>query len=232
MVRYISTHAQSYEFEISVDETDEITSPEEHFFIVNELHRLGIKIIGLAPRFPGKFEKGVDYIGDRVELESALNKHAAVLDTFSDYKISLHSGSDKFSIYPLMVKYFGKNIHLKTSGTSYLEAMRIVATVQPELFCLMLKEAITHFPIESKTYHVSANIEKIPDVRLCNPDSLEKLLDDFHVREVLHVGFGAVLNKYHKNIIELLNENESLYYERIATHFNRHFDLIEGNCCN
>ncbi|MCK4315752.1 MAG: hypothetical protein KAX24_08275, partial [Anaerolineae bacterium] len=66
MYRYLSEQAgeNGFEFEVSVDETETPTSPEEHFFIANELRRLGVRWVSLAPRFVGRFEKGVDYIGD------------------------------------------------------------------------------------------------------------------------------------------------------------------------
>lgn len=228
MVRHIKSHTTECEFEVSVDETDETTSPEEHFFIINEFHRLGINIIGLAPKFIGRFEKGVDYIGDLGKFEESLEQHAAVVDAFSDYKISLHSGSDKFSIYPLLKKHLNKKLHLKTSGTSYLEAMRLAARLQPDTFYSMLKESIAVYPTESRTYHVSADIDQIPNLYKPFTGSLEFLLDNFHVREVLHVGYGAVLSKYFDEMKSLLIEYESLYHQGIETHFNHHFDLIAG----
>ena len=93
----------------------------------SELLRLGVKFVSLAPRFVGRFEKGVDYIGDLALFEAELAQHAAVQKHFGNYKISIHSGSDKFSIYPLFAKYTEGKVHLKTAGTSYLEALRVMA---------------------------------------------------------------------------------------------------------
>mgnify|MGYP001019015974 FL=1 len=92
---------KEFDFEVSVDETDDPTTPFEHYLIANELKRLGVKWNSLAPRFIGRFEKGVDYQGDLNLFEQEYKRHAAVQKHFDSYKISLHSGSDKFSIYKI-----------------------------------------------------------------------------------------------------------------------------------
>ena len=134
MFKRLSEMKDAFDFEISVDETDAPTTPLEHFFIANELTRAGVKFTSLAPRFIGRFEKGVDYIGDLAALDAEMAKHAAVTAHFGTYKLSLHSGSDKFSVYPLIVKHWGERLHVKTAGTSYLEALRALAVTEPELF--------------------------------------------------------------------------------------------------
>ncbi len=89
-----------YEIEVSVDETDTPTSVQEHFFIAAELRARDIYVVSLAPRFVGKFQKGVDYMGDRDQFSAELTKHVAIMNHFNYYKLSIHTGSDKFSIYP------------------------------------------------------------------------------------------------------------------------------------
>ncbi|HEX6034948.1 MAG TPA: tagaturonate epimerase family protein, partial [Anaerolineales bacterium] len=134
MFKRLSELKDTFDFEVSVDETDSPTTPLEHFFIANELTRLGVRFTSLAPRFIGRFEKGVDYLGDLEALDAELARHAAVTAHFGTYKLSLHSGSDKFSVYPLIVKYWGERIHVKTAGTSYLEGLRVLAKHEPTLF--------------------------------------------------------------------------------------------------
>jgi hypothetical protein len=82
----------------------------------------------------GTFEKGVDYIGNLDEFEQSFARHLAVSKTYGPYKLSLHSGSDKFSVYPIAARVAGELVHLKTAGTSYLEALRAIAKVNPGLF--------------------------------------------------------------------------------------------------
>jgi hypothetical protein len=112
-----------FELEVSVDETDQPTSLHEHAYIAHELKRLGVRWVSLAPRYVGRFEKGVDYIGSLDEFELDVNGHAALARYFGPYKLSLHSGSDKYSIYPLAMQATQGMVHLKTAGTSYLTAL-------------------------------------------------------------------------------------------------------------
>ena len=88
---------------------------------------------GLAPRFPGRFEKGVDYIGDVDAFEADVAIHAAIARQFGPYKLSIHSGSDKFSIYGIAASQTEGLLHVKTAGTSYLEALRVVALRSPAI---------------------------------------------------------------------------------------------------
>ena len=119
-----------FELEVSVDETDQPTSHAEHIYIASELERIGVNWVSLAPRYVGRFEKGVDYIGDLADFEADFAGHAAIARHFGGYKLSLHSGSDKFSIYPIAARHTHGLVHLKTAGTSYLEALRTIAAAR------------------------------------------------------------------------------------------------------
>src|SRR5699024_8145425 len=88
------------EVEIAVDETVFETTYVEHFYLAGELRRLGMDWVGFAPRYVDGFEKGVEFLGDQDELCRNLRSHHAIAEQWGGYKISLHSGSDKFSIYP------------------------------------------------------------------------------------------------------------------------------------
>ena len=116
-----------------MDETETPTTPAEHVYFATELRRLGVQWVSLAPRYVGRFEKGVDYIGDLAAFTANFAIHAAIARTLGPYKLSLHSGSDKFSIYEIAARETQGFVHLKTAGTSYLEALRTVAQVQPDV---------------------------------------------------------------------------------------------------
>ncbi len=146
------------ELEVSVDETETPTSPAEHFWVANELNRLEVEWVSLAPRFVGRFEKGVDYIGDLGALEKDVAAHAALARHFGPYKLSLHSGSDKFSVYPIAARLAQGLVHLKTAGTSYLEALRTVAAVDPALFRAIYAFARERYDTDKASYHVSAEL--------------------------------------------------------------------------
>src|SRR5262249_27118742 len=179
---------------MSVDESETVTTLAEHIYIANELKRLGVKWVSLAPRYVGDFEKGVDYIGDLSEFDRSFARHVAVSKTFGPYKLSLHSGSDKFSVYPIASRLAGDLVHLKTAGTSYLEALRAIAKVNPKLFRDIAAFARARYPIDRASYHVSAEIGKAPDVAGLFDDEPITLAHEFLPRVILHVPFRWVFH--------------------------------------
>lgn len=215
-----------FDFEASVDETATPTTVLEHFYIAGELRRLGVRVTSLAPRLPGGFEKGVDYIGDLDALETELSRHAAVMAYYGSYKFSLHSGSDKFSLYPLLVRHAGLAVHVKTAGTSYLEALRVAARLEPDLFRRALALAIQRYEVDRQSYHVSARVECLPDPAGLPDSALPALLDDFHVREALHVTFGSALAQFGDQLKRLLADQPEAYEEGLLAHFKRHLEPL------
>ena len=222
MFNHLSELKDAFDFEVSVDETDSPTTPLEHFFIANELTRLGVRFTSLAPRFIGRFEKGVDYIGDLNALDIELEKHAAVTTYFGTYKLSLHSGSDKLSVYPLVVKHWGERVHVKTAGTSYLEALRVLASHEPDLFLKIYALGRECYEVDKRTYHVSASLAFLPGT-----GDLPLLLNDFHAREVLHVTFGSAIGKFGAELKSALIKHEDAYYEGLRAHFEKHLNLLQ-----
>ena len=128
------------------------------------------------------------YIGDVRQLEENISGHASIMHYFGDsYKLSLHTGSDKFEVYPIAEKYTHGLVHLKTAGTSYLEALRLIAVVDIPLFRKVLDFARERYEIDSKTYHVSASLEQVPPAEALTDEQLPELLNQFDARQVLHV---------------------------------------------
>jgi len=222
MYDHLSQLKDAFDFEVSVDETDSPTTPLEHFYIASELTRRGIHFTSLAPRFIGRFEKGVDYIGDLNALDIELEKHAAVTTYFGTYKLSLHSGSDKLSVYPLVVKHWGERVHVKTAGTSYLEALRVLASHEPDLFLKIYSLGRECYEVDKRTYHVSASLEFLPST-----SDLPLLLNDFHARQVLHVTFGSAIGKFGAELKSALIKHEDAYYEGLRAHFEKHLNLLQ-----
>lgn len=214
--------ANSFEVEVSVDETELPTSHAEHYIIAGELQRLGVEWVSLAPRFVGRFEKGVDYIGDLGEFEKDWVGHVAVAKEWGDYKLSLHSGSDKFSIYPITAATTDKRIHLKTAGTSYLEALRTVAHSNRELFQSIYLYAHERYNEDRASYHVSADPARAPSADLQDIVHPQTILDQFDARQMLHVCFGSILAKFGTQIKAALVANEAEHYTNLKHHFERH----------
>jgi hypothetical protein len=228
MYRYIAAQmgARPFDLEISVDETETPTSAEEHFYVASELRRLGVNWVSLAPRYVGRFEKGVDYIGDLVLFEAELARHAAIARALGPYKLSIHSGSDKFSIYPILARLTQGLVHLKTAGTSYLEALRAVAQVDSTLFRQILTFARERYPADRATYHVSAQLGKVPEPDVLADADLPCLLDQFDARQVLHVTFGSVLDRFRHQLFTVLQQHEEAYYVLLEAHFRHHLNLF------
>jgi hypothetical protein len=230
MARHLAGRAEAWELEMSVDETETPTSAEEHYFVASELKRLGVHWVSLAPRYVGRFEKGVDYLGDPsagsrqvlAEFEAELAKHAAIARALGPYKLSIHSGSDKFSIYPIFARLTGGLVHLKTAGTSYLEALRTVARVAPPLFREVVAYARARYPQDRATYHVSAEVSRVPPVGQMADSELPSLLDQFDTRQVLHVTFGSVLDRLGPELLAVLDSHEEAHYAALERHFAQH----------
>ncbi len=221
--------ARPFEVEVSIDETDSVTSLAEHVYIATELKRLGVTWVSLAPRYVGSFEKGVDYIGDLGEFERSFAGHVAAARTFGPYKLSLHSGSDKFSIYPIASRLAGSLVHLKTAGTSYLEGLRAVSALNPALFRQILALAIERYPSDRATYHVSADAARVPRAAAPVDSELPALLDDFDARQILHVTFGSVMQapELREPLFETLRGGEETYYRMLEEHFRKHLTPFE-----
>ncbi len=224
MSRHLASRAGGREFdlEISVDETETPTSTAEHFFIASELQRLGVRWTSMAPRFVGRFEKGVDYIGDLRQFEDEFARHAAIARQFGTYRMSLHSGSDKFSIYAIAARQAHGLLHLKTAGTSYLEALRVIAHTNPDLFRKILHLAIGRYEEDRASYHVSALLAKVASPKHVSDHDLAALLDQFDARQVFHVTFGATLDRFGPELNETLRANENDYYTALEVHFQKH----------
>jgi len=217
-----------FELEVSVDETEQPTSHAEHIYIASELKRMGVHWISLAPRYVGRFEKGVDYIGDISAFERDFAGHAAIARHFGPYKLSLHSGSDKFSIYSIAARLSQGLVHLKTAGTSYLEALRTIAPLDIALFREIYLFSRERYETDKVSYHVSAELERAPLPQ--DVTDWAALLEQFDAREILHIAFGSVLtdktangqSRFRDRLVSILRGNSEAYAENLERHFVRH----------
>jgi tagaturonate epimerase len=220
MYRRLREKGVDCEVEFAVDETDYPTKPAEHVVVVSELQRLGMDFVSFAPRFVGRFEKGVEYIGDLDELQRDFEIHAEIARALGPYKLSLHSGSDKYSTYPLIAEATKGVVHLKTAGTSWAEALRVIAHNDPDLMREVLALALDSFEANRKSYHLSCDPTKIPTDP--TDDQVAQLMDRVDSRQVLHVGYGAILEEFGPRMYQVWNDNEEEHYRIIADHFVKH----------
>ena len=220
----------SIDFEISIDETPFPTSLENHLFFIIELNYRGIHIDSLAPRFIGEFQKGVDYRGDLSEFREQLYHHAIIAQDFGNYKISVHSGSDKFSVFPDIGEMAKEGLHLKTAGTSWLEAMRLIALTNPSLYREMHQFALSIFKEASKLYPVTADLDRIPKIGTLQDQELPSLLGREDSRQLLHVTYGYLLNAKDENgknlfkdrLYQTMSKYEEDYWSLVERHIEKH----------
>ncbi len=221
-----ATGGANVELEVSVDETERPTTHAEHIYIAGELRRLGVEWVSLAPRYIGDFEKGADYIGDLAAFEADFAVHAAIARRFGPYKLSLHSGSDKFSIYAIAARQTRGLVHLKTAGTSYLEALRTVAALDPAFFRDLYAFARGRYEADRASYHVSGRLDRAPESAALPDAGLPGLLDQFDARQILHVTFGSVLTdpegRFSDRLLALLRAAPDAYADNLEAHFLRH----------
>ena len=216
-----------FDFELSIDETETPTTPQAHLFMAMEARRMGIAVTSLAPRFVGEFQKGIDYIGGVKEFEASFSAHAAIAKTLG-YRISVHSGSDKFSVFPSIGRLSGSRFHLKTAGTSWLEALRVIAASDAALFRDLYALALEGYPNARKLYHVTPDLSTLP-----GPDGLSErdgraLLDDVHARRVLHITYGEMLAapQLRDRLFAALDRGSAQYRAALFSHIGRHLSLL------
>jgi hypothetical protein len=234
--------------EVSMDETDSAQSPVELLIILAAIADEGIPIRTIAPKFSGRFNKGVDYVGDvaQFEREFALDIAAIAyaVEHFGlpkDLKLSVHSGSDKFSIYPAIyacMKRFDAGVHLKTAGTTWLEELIGLAESGGDALALakeIYAEAYAHRDELCAPY---AAVIDIDPARLPSPGQVRGWSSEQYTsalrhvqsnpaynssfRQLLHVGF-KIAAKMGKRYLDLLEANEAVIARNVVENlYDRH----------
>ena len=216
----------NFDFEASVDETATPTTPLAHILIVEELRARGVNFHSLALRFVGEFQKGIDYIGDIAFFEDQFARHAAIARHFGGYKLGIHSGSDKFSIYPIINRHSGGALHVKTAGTSWLEAVHTVAKTDPALYRKLHTIALENFEKDRASYHVTTDLGKVPPLDQMADDQLDRYLQQNDSRQLLHITYGSILNAENgavgKELYDLLAKEEETHYNLLSHHIGNH----------
>lgn len=224
------------DFEISIDETATPTTPAQHFFVANELSLRGIKFDTLAPRFCGEFQKGIDYIGNIDQFAEEFKVHTAIAEKF-DYKISVHSGSDKFSVFPLIGRLSAGRFHIKTAGTNWLEAMKLIAKCEPELYREVHAFALARFEDAKQFYVVTTNIGNIPELSTLSDEELTSLFDNNDARQLIHITYGFILSEkdsagkfvYRDRLYAAWRNHRDEYKNLLTEHIGHHIACLEGN---
>lgn len=226
--RMIREKKRRVDLEISLDETEYTTDIKAHYFVANELYRRGVKINSMAPKFVGEFQKAVDYIGDVEAFRADLKAHVKVADHFG-YKISIHSGSDKFRVFPAIAEETGGRFHIKTSGTSWLEAVKVIARMEPALYRDMHRRALETFEKAKAYYVVHADPARIRPLEETIDEDLWRYLEQDDARQLLHITYGYLLREDAElgcRIQEALACHRQQYEQALKAHFIRHLSLL------
>ena len=227
--------------EVSMDETDAPQTPPELLVILAALAAEGVRAQTIAPKFTGRFNKGVDYVGDLAQFEREFNGDVAVIaHTVTRYglpanlKLSVHSGSDKFSLYPIIrrtLQRTGAGVHLKTAGTTWLEELIGLAeaggaglTLAKEIYA----QALDHVDELCAPYAavIDINRAKLPSVASVASWSGRQFASALrHVpahpefnpsfRQLLHIAFKLAA-KAGKRYTDLLKANEAVVAKNVT----------------
>jgi hypothetical protein len=216
-----------FDFELSVDETETPTTPEAHAFVALEARAAGVRVTSLAPRFLGEFQKGIDYIGNLDAFQRSLRTHSALARELG-HRLSIHSGSDKFSVFPAVGRETRGRFHLKTAGTSWLEAVRVIAAREPALFREQHRRALAGYEAARRYYHVTPDLARLPDPERLSDAELPRILEQVDARRVLHITYGELLRDagFKARFFQALEAHLEAYWAALERHIGRHLELL------
>jgi hypothetical protein len=234
--------------EVSMDETDRPQTPPELLVILAAIADERIPLQTIAPKFTGRFNKGVDYVGDVAQFEREFNDDLCVIAHAvktcrlpANLKLSVHSGSDKFSIYAPIRRALAKHgagVHVKTAGTTWLEECIGLAEAGGDGLALakeIYAEALAHMDELCAPYATVIDIDraKLPGAAVVNAWSSEQYVSalrhdpgnpafNLHLRQLLHVGF-KVAAKMGPRYLAQLEACEASIARNVTTNlFERH----------
>ena len=218
--------------EVSIDETDTPQSPVEMLFILSAIAREGIPAQTVAPKFTGRFNKGVDYVGDLAQFEKEFNEDLCIvafaIKEFGlpkNLKLSVHSGSDKFSIYGPMGKAVRKHnvgLHLKTAGTTWLEEIIGLACAGGEGLAIakeVYRKAYGRYDELCAPYSAVIDIKKD---KLPSPGEVDGWDEKRYAETLRHVQSNPLYNSSFRQLVHV-------GYKVAAELGDRYYKALEDN---
>ena len=238
--------------EVSMDEVENPQTPEELFFILLMIHHYKIPAQTIAPKFTGRFNKGVDYVGDVAQFRREFEQDLLVIEhairTFGlpgNLKLSVHSGSDKFTIYPVMgelIRKHDKGIHVKTAGTTWLEeviglamsggdALRMAKNIYSQAYARQKELSGPYSTV------IDIDPESLPHPEEVDHWSSDKFAGtlrhvpshpDYHpgFRQLIHVGY-KVAAEMGEEFLEMVRNHKDVVAEQVTTNiFERHIKRL------
>jgi hypothetical protein len=218
--------------EVSMDEVPDQQTPVELFFILKMLSSFDIPVQTIAPRFSGRFNKGVDYVGDPLKFAMEFESDLMVIDFAikefglpANLKMSIHSGSDKFAIYPhinSIIKKYGKGIHLKTAGTTWLE--EVIGLAGSDGYSLSFVKEI-YFNSIDKIDELCAPYADVIDINVSSLPSKNEVAKWNSKRFADALRHVPGNHFYNPNMRQLIH----VAYKLAAMKMDEYFRLLESN---
>jgi tagaturonate epimerase len=241
--------------EVSMDETDEPQSPVEMLFILAAIAQEQIPIQTIAPKFSGRFNKGVDYVGDVEKFSKEFEEDIAIIkfaikefNLSKNLKLSVHSGSDKFSIYSSInkaIKKFDVGVHLKTAGTTWLEEIIGLASAEGEGLQIAKEIYRSAFNRYDELCGPYKTVIDIDTKKLPNPDEVDKWSGEkyalvlrhdqsnkeynLNFRQLLHVGYKVAAEMEERYLNALDKYEEVIAKNVIENLYDRHIQKVFFN---
>ena len=205
--------AGNFVTEVSMDEVERAQTPEEIRFILSKLAEEKVPLQTFAPKFTGRFNKGVDYVGDIDKFESEFEEDLKVvawavkeLDLPANLKLSIHSGSDKFSIYPVigrLIRKYDAGIHIKTAGTTWLEEIIGLSIADPDALLLAKKiYRIALLRMDELTVPYATVID-VDKSKLPDPDTVDTWDSETFAKTLRHDRTQALYNPSFRQLIHV-----------------------------
>ena len=238
--------------EVSMDEVEAPQTPVELFFILLMISYYKIPAQTIAPKFTGRFNKGVDYVGDADQFRREFEQDLLVIDfavkSFDlphNLKLSIHSGSDKFTIYPIMgelIQKYDKGIHVKTAGTTWLEEVIGLALAGGEALEMAKSIYRRAYDRQEELCGPYASVIDIDPSTLPLPSEVDRWQEekfagtlrhipghpDYHAgfRQLIHVGY-KVAAEMGDSYLEMLQLHSEIVAEQVMTNiYDRHIKQL------
>ena len=228
--------ADNFVTEVSMDEVDEAQTPEELRYILREIAREGIPVQTIAPKFTGRFNKGVVYRGDLARFEREFEQDLMVIEEAvreyglpENLKLSIHSGSDKFSIYPIMgrlIRKHDKGIHIKTAGTTWLEENIGLAVADPAALELAKKIYVNALGRMAELTVPYATVIDVDTTKLPTPEEVAKWDADTYARTMRHNQEDPLYNPSFRQLIHVSYKIAAELADEFLPALEKHTDVI------
>ena len=228
--------ADNFVTEVSMDEVDEAQTPEELRYILREIAKEGIPVQTIAPKFTGRFNKGVDYRGDLARFEREFEQDLMVIDEAvreyglpANLKLSIHSGSDKFSIYPIMgrlIRKHDKGIHIKTAGTTWLEENIGLAVADPAALGLAKKIYVNALGRMAELTVPYATVIDVDVAKLPAPEEVAKWDAETYARTMRHNQADPLYNPSFRQLIHVSYKIAAELADEFLPALEKHTDVI------